>query len=136
MWEALLAGSTWPVDAQPERARGAAVALAAAFKERAPSIRCCCSRRHPRSVHHPVDRLTTEQFYTDSTMDRVAAPTIRRGEQPDGRGLSQRLAKYNIGSKLHAAGERVCADGRGRPVHRTHGRVTSLRSVATLGYIR
>jgi hypothetical protein len=53
-----------------------------------------------------VDRLTTEQLLHGlNQMDESPWPTIRRGEPLDGRGLSQRLAKYNIGSKLHA-GER------------------------------
>lgn len=107
VWEALLAvadlaGMDWP-----QRARGAAVALVAASKERAPSIGVLLLR-DIREVFHSLgtETLTTEQLLHGlNQMDESPWPTIRRGEPLDGRGLSQRLAKYNIGSKLHA-GER------------------------------
>lgn len=107
VWEALLAVADLAGGCWPERARGAAVALVAASKERAPSIGVLLLR-DIREVftNLGVDRLTTEQLLHGlNQMDESPWPTIRRGEQLDGRGLSQRLAKYNIGSKLHA-GER------------------------------
>ena len=107
VWEALLAVADLAGRDWPQRARGAAVALVAASKERAPSIGVLLLR-DIREVftNLGVDRLTTEQLLHGlNQMDESPWPTIRRGEQLDGRGLSQRLAKYNIGSKLHA-GER------------------------------
>ncbi|MDQ1304721.1 MAG: hypothetical protein QG671_548 [Actinomycetota bacterium] len=107
VWEALLAVADLAGRDWPQRARGAAVALVAASKERAPSIGVLLLR-DIREVftNLGVDRLTTEQLLHGlNQMDESPWPTIRRGEPLDGRGLSQRLAKYNIGSKLHA-GER------------------------------
>ncbi len=107
VWEALiavadLAGGDWP-----ERARGAAVALVAASKGRAPSLGVLLLR-DIRTVfgHDAAHELTTEQLLAGlNRMEEAPWSTIRRGESLDGRGLSQRLGKYGIGSKLHA-GER------------------------------
>ena len=107
VWEALLAvadlvGGDWPA-----RARGAAVALVAASKEKAPSVGVLLLRDiRTAFTEAEADQLTTEQLLAGlNKMDESPWPTIRRGEPLDGRGLSQRLGKYGIGSKLHA-GER------------------------------
>lgn len=107
VWEALvavadLAGGSWP-----ERARGAAVALVAASRHRTPSVGVLLLK-DVRAVFadHGVDQMTTEQLLSGlNHMEESPWSTIRRGEPLDGRGLSQRLGKYGIGSKLHA-GER------------------------------
>lgn len=112
VWEALiavadLAGGEWP-----QRARGAAVALVAASKQRAPSVGVLLLRDIQTvfvgTTEKPVDvdSLSTEQLLSElNQMEESPWSTIRRGEPLDSRGLSQRLSKYGIGSKLHA-GER------------------------------
>ncbi len=58
-----------------------------------------------RTAFGEADQLTTEQLLAElNGMDESPWPTLRRGEPLDGRGLSQRLSKYGIGSKLHAGG--------------------------------
>lgn len=107
VWEALLAVADLAGGRWPELARGAAVALVAASKDRAPSIGVLLLR-DVREVFTKAaaDQLTTEHLLSElNKMDESPWPTIRRGEPLDGRGLSQRLSKYGIGSKLHA-GER------------------------------
>lgn len=107
VWEALLAVADLAGGHWPELARGAAVALVAASKDRAPSIGVLLLR-DIREVFTKADadQLTTEHLLSElNKMDESPWPTIRRGEPLDGRGLSQRLGKYGIGSKLHA-GER------------------------------
>lgn len=107
VWEALisvadLAGGTWP-----KRAREAAVALVAASRQRTPSVGVLLLR-DIRTVfkENTADQMTTEQLLSGlNRMDESLWSTIRRGEPLDGRGLSQRLSKYGIGSKLHV-GER------------------------------
>lgn len=107
VWEALLAVADLAGGRWPQQARGAAVALVAASKERAPSVGVLLLR-DIRQVFAAAgaDQLTTEHLLAElNRMDESPWPTIRRGEPLDGRGLSQRLGKYGIGSKLHA-GER------------------------------
>lgn len=106
VWEALvtvadLAGGPWP-----ERARGAAVALVAAAKQRTPSIGVLLLR-DVRAVFNEAkaDQLTTEQLLAGlNRLDESPWASVRRGEPLDGRGLSQRLGKYGITSKMHAGG--------------------------------
>jgi hypothetical protein len=107
VWEALLvvadlAGGRWPA-----LAREAAVALVAASKDRAPSVGVLLLRDIREAFTAAgADQLTTEALLSElNRMDESPWRTIRRGEPLDGRGLSQRLGKYGIGSKLHA-GER------------------------------
>jgi 5S rRNA maturation endonuclease (ribonuclease M5) len=112
VWEALLAVADLAGGHWPETARRAAVALVAASKQRAPSVGVLLLR-DIRTVFlgtadepQNIDQLTTEQLLSAlNRMDESPWPTIRRGEPLDSRGLSQRLSKYGIGSKLHA-GER------------------------------
>jgi hypothetical protein len=107
VWEALLAVADLAGGDWPQQARVAAVALVAASKQRAPSVGVLLLR-DIREVFTTavVDQLTTEQLLSElNRMDESPWSTIRRGEPLDGRGLSQRLSKYGIGSKLHA-GER------------------------------
>lgn len=105
VWEALLAVADLAGGHWPELARGAAVALVAASKDRAPSVGVLLLR-DIRQVFAEAEQLTTEQLLSAlNRMDESPWPTIRRGEPLDSRGLSQRLGKYGIGSKLHA-GER------------------------------
>lgn len=107
VWEALLAVADLAGGSWPDHARGAAVALVAASKDRAPSVGVLLLR-DIRKVFgkSTTDQLTTEQLLVElNSMDESPWPTIRRGEPLDSRGLSQRLGKYGIGSKLHA-GER------------------------------
>lgn len=106
VWEALLAVADLAGGDWPECARGAAVALVAASKQRAPSLGVLLLR-DIRTVFAAarVDELTTEALLAGlNQMDESPWPTIRRGESLDSRGLSQRLGKYGIGSKLHAGG--------------------------------
>lgn len=107
VWEALLAVADLAGGDWPQRARGAAVALVAASKERAPSVGVLLLRDIRQAFSDSqVDQLTTEHLLSAlNKMDESPWPTIRRGEPLDSRGLSQRLGKYGIGSKLHA-GER------------------------------
>lgn len=103
VWEALLAVANLAGGDWPERARAAAVALVAASKQRAPTVGVLLLRdiRTAFTEAH-ADRLTTEQLlHALNRMDESPWSTIRRGEQLDGRGLSQRLAKYGISSKKH-----------------------------------
>lgn len=107
VWEALLAvadlaGSDWP-----ERARVAAVALVAASRQRNPSVGVLLLR-DIRTVFNEADEehLSTLRLLAAlNSIEEAPWSTIRRGEPLDSRGLSQRLGKYGIGSKLHA-GER------------------------------
>jgi len=107
VWEALLAVADLAGGHWPDRARGAGVALVAASKDRTPSIGVLLLRDIREAFKTGgVEQLTTEQLLAElNRMSESPWPTIRRGEPLDGRGLSQRLARYNIGSKLHA-GER------------------------------
>ncbi|MEB3034779.1 DUF3631 domain-containing protein [[Mycobacterium] nativiensis] len=107
VWEALLAVADLAGGHWPELARGAAVALVAASKDRAPSVGVLLLRDIRQIfTRAAADQFTTEQLLSDlNQMDESPWPTIRRGEPLDSRGLSQRLSKYGIGSKLHA-GER------------------------------
>ncbi|MEZ0382174.1 DUF3631 domain-containing protein [Mycobacterium sp. pW045] len=107
VWEALLAVADLAGGDWPQRARGAAVALVAASKEKAPSVGVLLLRDIRQAfVDVGADQLTTEQLLSElNRMDESPWSTIRRGEPLDSRGLSQRLGKYGIGSKLHA-GER------------------------------
>lgn len=107
VWEALLvvadlAGGDWP-----QRARGAAVALVAASRQRTPSLGVLLLRDIKTVFDEAAeDRLTTLRLLAGlNGLDESPWSTIRRGEPLDGRGLSQRLGKYGIGSKMHA-GER------------------------------
>lgn len=107
VWEALLAVADLAGGHWPSLARGAAVALVAASKDRAPSVGVLLLR-DIREIFTKAraDQFTTEQLLSElNRMDESPWPTIRRGEPLDSRGLSQRLNKYGIGSKLHA-GER------------------------------
>lgn len=107
VWEALLAVADLAGGRWPDLARGAAIALVAASKDRAPSVGVLLLR-DIRQVFTDLaaDQVTTEQLLSGlNKMDESPWPTIRRGEPLDGRGLSQRLSKYGLGSKLHA-GER------------------------------
>ncbi|BBY52945.1 DUF3631 domain-containing protein [Mycobacterium koreense] len=107
VWEALLtvadlAGGNWP-----KQARVAAVALVAASKERAPTIGVLLLKDIKQVFDDTAtDRLTTEQLLSGlNRLEESPWSTIRRGEPLDSRGLSQRLRKYDIGSKKHV-GER------------------------------
>lgn len=112
VWEALLAVADMAGGNWPRHARGAAVALVAASKQRTPSVGVLLLRDirtafvGTRDEPLDIEQMTTEQLLTSlNRMDESPWPTIRRGEPLDGRGLSQRLSKYGIGSKKHA-GER------------------------------
>lgn len=112
VWEALLAVADLAGGDWPHRARVAAVALVAASKQRAPSLGVLLLRdirtAFTGTPEKPlsVDQYTTEQLLSElNHLEESPWSTIRRGEPLDSRGLSQRLGKYGIGSKLHA-GER------------------------------
>ncbi|RAU99476.1 DUF3631 domain-containing protein [Mycolicibacter senuensis] len=107
VWEALLAVADLAGGDWPQRARGAAVALVAASKQKVPSVGVLLLRDIRQAFTDlGADQLTTEQLLSElNRMDESPWSTIRRGEPLDSRGLSQRLSKYGIGSKLHA-GER------------------------------
>ena len=108
VWEALLAvadiaGGDWP-----QKARGAAVALVAASRQRAaPSVGVLLLRDiRAVFIEAAEEHLSTLTLLARlNSLDESPWSTIRRGEPLDSRGLSQRLSKYGIGSKLHA-GER------------------------------
>jgi len=106
VWEALLAVADLAGGDWPERARGAAVALVAASKERAPSVGVLLLRDiRTAFAEAGADELTTERLLAAlNSMEESPWSTIRRGEPLDSRGLSQRLGKYGIGSKLHVGG--------------------------------
>ncbi|MEH3141178.1 MAG: DUF3631 domain-containing protein [Mycobacterium kyogaense] len=103
VWEALLAVADLAGGEWPARARGAAVALVAASKERAPSVGVLLLKDiRAAFAAADLDSLSTEQLLNElNQMQESPWSTIRRGEPLDGRGLSQRLGKYGIGSKLH-----------------------------------
>lgn len=106
VWEALLAVADLAGGDWPQRARGAAVALVAASRERPPSVGVMLLH-DIRTVfaETDADELTTERLLAAlNSMEESPWSTIRRGEPLDSRGLSQRLGKYGIGSKLHVGG--------------------------------
>lgn len=94
-----LAGGDWP-----QRARVAAVALVAASKTRAPSAGVLLLRDIKAAFTDAAEeQLSTLQLLARlNSLEESPWSTIRRGEPLDSRGLSQRLSKYGIGSKLHA----------------------------------
>ena len=101
VWEALLAvadlaGGRWPADA-----RESAVTAVTASRQTRPSIGVQLLA-DIRSVFTHIDgeKLLTEQLIKAlCELDEAPWRTIRRGEPLDARGLSNRLAKYGIGSK-------------------------------------
>ena len=107
VWEALLAVADLAGGEWPEKARGAAVALVAASKTRAPSTGVLLLRDiRALFTETGEEQLSTLRLLAGlNSLDESPWSTIRRGEPLDSRGLSQRLNKYGIGSKLHA-GER------------------------------
>jgi hypothetical protein len=106
VWEALvsladLAGGGWP-----KKARGAAVALVAASRERTPSVGVLLLRDIKTVFGQDEEQLSTLRLLAGlNSLEESPWSTIRRGEPLDGRSLSQRLNKYGISSKMHA-GER------------------------------
>lgn len=105
VWEALLAVADLAGGHWPEIARGAAVALVAASRQRTPSVGVLLLR-DIRTVFKTETELTTEHLLSElNRLEESPWSTIRKGEPLDGRGLSQRLGKYGISSKLHV-GER------------------------------
>lgn len=104
VWEALLAVADLAGGEWPKRARGAGVALVAASKARTPSAGVLLLR-DIRAVFTETgeEQLSTLRLLAGlNSLDESPWSTIRRGEPLDSRGLSQRLGKYGIGSKLHA----------------------------------
>lgn len=109
VWEALLvvadlAGGRWPA-----QARGAAVMMVNASKNKRPSIGVQLLA-DVRAVFDAIgdDKLTSDQI-VGALCDLDEAPwrNIRRGEPIDARGLAVRLGKYGIGSKPQRNGEEV-----------------------------
>ncbi|CAN3128576.1 DUF3631 domain-containing protein [Mycobacterium sp. smrl_JER01] len=105
VWEALLAVANLAGGDWPRRAREAAVALVAASKQRAPSVGVLLLRDiRAAFAAADLDSLTTEQLLLNlNQMEESPWSSIRRGDPLDSRGLSQRLGKYGISSKLHVS---------------------------------
>lgn len=109
VWEALLAvadvvGGHWP-----QAARDAAVTLVTDSKRRQPSVGVLLLRDIKRVFdNQPEDKLPTEAILEElAKMTESPWPTIQKGEPIHTRGLSNRLGKYGIGSKLHRVGAQV-----------------------------
>jgi hypothetical protein len=104
VWEALLAVADLTGGDWPERARRSAVALVAAASDRGQSLGVTLLR-DLRTVFADDDRLPTETVL-NRLLDMDESPWADlRGKPLDARGLSRRLAKYDVRPKQLRIGE-------------------------------
>ncbi|WGJ86077.1 DUF3631 domain-containing protein [Gordonia sp. SMJS1] len=96
VWEALLAVADLAGGDWPQRARGSAVTLVTASKDRTPSLGVMLLR-DIRIAFGTETRMSTENILSAlNDLDESPWATIRRGDPLDARGLSTRLGKYGI----------------------------------------
>ena len=106
VWEALLAVADLAGGSWPERARCSAVTLVTASERHAPSLGVLLLA-DLRAVFASSDKLTTEHILEALTELDESPWADLRGKPLDARGLSRRLAKYDVKPKTIRIGDRV-----------------------------